>query len=66
VDLKADRKAGVLQVLAAHAEPSARKDTAEALAAELALMAGWLGLESVRAAPNGDLAGSLSQALVAT
>jgi uncharacterized protein YcaQ len=35
VDLKADRKAGVLRVLSAHREPGANAATASALAAEL-------------------------------
>ncbi|MCI3134289.1 winged helix-turn-helix domain-containing protein [Phenylobacterium aquaticum] len=63
VDLKAERKAGVLAVLAAHAEPGAGPDTAAALAAELRLMAGWLGLGDVRVAPKGDLAPALADAL---
>ncbi|HMO00760.1 MAG TPA: crosslink repair DNA glycosylase YcaQ family protein [Miltoncostaeaceae bacterium] len=63
VDLKADRAAGALLVRAAHAEPGeATGATAEALAAELALMAGWLGLGSVRVAPRGDLAPLLEAA----
>ncbi|MEA2364451.1 MAG: uncharacterized protein QOD71_3596 [Thermoleophilaceae bacterium] len=45
VDLKADRRAGVLRVLAAHAEPHAPAETATALIEELHSMAGWLGLE---------------------
>ena len=45
VDLKADRKAGVLQVPAAWIEPAADQDeTAAALALELRRLAGWLGL----------------------
>jgi uncharacterized protein YcaQ len=63
VDLKADRKAGVLIVQASHAEPWATQDTPERLAAELKLMAGWLGLERVRAEPRGDLAEHLASAL---
>ena len=60
VDLKADRKAGVLVVQAAHAEPWADAQTIPALAAELRLMAGWLGLEAVRVEPRGDLADALA------
>ena len=60
VDLKADRKAGVLRVLSAHREPAANAATASALAAELRLMAGWLGLAGVAVAPSGDLASSLA------
>ncbi|WP_293900939.1 winged helix-turn-helix domain-containing protein [Phenylobacterium sp.] len=62
VDLKADRKAGVLVVQASHAEPWATKATAVNLAGELKRMAGWLGLERVRVEPRGDLAGALSDA----
>jgi uncharacterized protein YcaQ len=63
VDLKADRKAGVLVVLAAHSEPAANGETPRVLAAELELMAGWLGLNAVRIEPRGDLAASLAEAL---
>ena len=63
VDLKADRKAAVLLVQAAHAEADAPPHTAEALAAELALMAGWLGLGGVSVADRGDLAPALRPAL---
>src|SRR6185369_380199 len=41
VDLKADRAGGALRVQAAHAEPGAPDDTAEALTAELRRMASW-------------------------
>jgi len=60
VDLKADRKTGVLRVLAAYAEPGAPAETAEELAAELARLAGWLGLHTVVVEPRGDLAPALS------
>ena len=59
VDLKADRKAGKLLVLAAHAEPDANDDTATRLADELSLMASWLGLSGVEVRPTGDLAPAL-------
>jgi len=65
VDLKSDRQAGVLRVLGAYAEPGhppAR--VAEELAAELASMAGWLGLDDVVAAERGDLAALLRAALL--
>ncbi len=47
VDLKADRKAGVLLVQQAHLEPGAPPATAERLADELRLMASWLGLPDI-------------------
>jgi uncharacterized protein YcaQ len=59
VDLKADRSAGVLRVHSAFAEPDAPEETAAELAAELRLMAGWLGLDSVSAAHKGDLSTAL-------
>jgi uncharacterized protein len=62
VDLKADRAAGVLRVQAAHTEPDAPPETAEALAAELASMAAWLELGDVVVAPRGDLAAALERA----
>ena len=64
VDLKADRKAGVLLVPAAWLEPDADPgETAAALAAELRRLAGWLGLSAVAPPSRGDLAGPLSAAL---
>jgi uncharacterized protein YcaQ len=60
VDLKADRKAGALRVQASHAEPWATADTPARLAAELRLMAAWLGLERVVVEPRGDLAEALA------
>jgi uncharacterized protein YcaQ len=59
VDLKADRKAGVLLVQAAWREPDATADTAARLAGELKLMAGWLGLGGVEVVGKGDLAEAL-------
>ncbi len=59
VDLKADRSAGVLRVHSAFAEPDAPDETAAELAAELRLMAGWLGLDSVSVARKGDLCTAL-------
>jgi uncharacterized protein YcaQ len=65
VDLKADRKAGVLLVQASHAEPEADGETPARLAAQLAAMAGWLGLELERVVvkPRGDLARALADVL---
>jgi uncharacterized protein YcaQ len=63
VDLKADRKAGVLQVPGAFEEPGAPVHTASALAAELIRLAGWLGLSAVAPPARGDLARRLGQAL---
>jgi uncharacterized protein len=63
VDLKADRAAGVLRVRSAWAEPSAPGDTAPELAAELELMAQWLGVNDVLVEPAGDLAPALAQAM---
>ncbi len=48
VDLKADRKTGVLLVRQLHFEGGfAREKTESALAGELGALANWLGLESV-------------------
>jgi len=63
VDLKADRKAGLLLVQAAHAEENAPADTAGHLAEELGLMAQWLGLGGVCVADRGDLAPALRRAV---
>jgi uncharacterized protein YcaQ len=63
VDLKADRKAGRLLVQAAHAQPAANGETPAQLAAELTLMAGWLGLADVEVKPSGDLSAALAAAV---
>jgi len=65
VDLKADRKTGLLLVRSAYAEPGAPPETAEELAAELERLAGWLGLHTVVVEPRGDLAPALSTAVAA-
>jgi uncharacterized protein YcaQ len=59
VDLKADRQAGLLRVVAAYAEEHAPPETAAELAAELGVLAGWLRLGAVVVEPRGDLAGPL-------
>jgi uncharacterized protein len=70
VDLKSDRQAGVLLVQGAFAEvepayPDLDRVAAE-LAAELAVTASWLGLDSgVEVRPNGDLAPALAAAVAA-
>ena len=73
VDLKADRRAGVLLVQAAHRAPGQPDGVpdgavAEALAAELRLMASWLALDDVAPGPSahGDLLPPLTPALAAT
>ena len=64
VCLKADRQAGVLRANASHHEAGADPaETAEAMAAELRLLAGWLGLDGVAAGPSGNLARALRGAL---
>jgi uncharacterized protein YcaQ len=63
VDLKADRRAGVLRVVAAFAEQHAPEETAAELAAELGALAGWLGLGAIEVGSRGDLAGPLRAAV---
>jgi len=64
VDLKADRQAKVLRVRAAWAEDGTDHDeAASALAAELELLAGFLGLQDVAVEDRGNLAPSLRLAL---
>jgi uncharacterized protein YcaQ len=66
VDLKAERRSGLLLVQGAYAEPGAPPETAEELAAELERLAGWLGLHTVVVAPRGDLARALTAAVAST
>ena len=63
VDLKADRKAGVLRVQAAWREPDTDAQTPAALAEELRRTARWLALERVEVAGHGDLATALIDSL---
>lgn len=60
IDLRADRRAGVLRVHAAYAEPGAPPQTAAELFEELQLMQGWLGLERIEVTPAGDLGSALA------
>jgi len=63
LDLKADRQAATLRVLAAHAEPGGRAvASVDRIAAELGSMATWLGLERVEVERSGDLSGPLRTA----
>ena len=60
VDLKADRAASALLVRGAYLEPGVPDAlAAEELAEELALMAGWLGLERIVVEGRGELAPAL-------
>ncbi len=64
VDLKADRQRRVLMVPGAFAELGVPVvDVADALAAELALMATWLQLDSIEVGDRGDLASHLRAAV---
>lgn len=63
VDLKADRRGGVLVVPGVFAEPGAPSETASELAVELRRLAGWLGLSDVAAPARGDLAAGVAAAV---
>ena len=64
VDLKADRRAGRLLVQAAWIEEGADSArVARALAGELAILAGWLGLSEIAVRPRGDLSRPLARAV---
>lgn len=64
VDLKADRKKGVLSVPAAHREPgSDGRLVAGELAEELQRMAGWLQLDRIEVGVSGNLSRGLRTAL---
>ena len=66
VDVKADRKDGVLRVLASWREGDAGGDAAEALAVELDRAARWQGLGEVVVELRGDLAPELRAAVART
>jgi hypothetical protein len=62
VDLKSDRQRGALLVQAAFAQDGVdRAKVAAELAAELRLVASWLGLEELAVARRGDLSGELAE-----
>jgi uncharacterized protein YcaQ len=64
VDLKADRKAGRLLVLAAHDEPGVHAgECADALAGELRVLSEWLCLDSIGVTRNSAFARELATAL---
>ena len=67
VDLKAERTEGKLLVLAAYAEPGVKQgDVAEALAAELRVVARWLGLGAgIEVSSTGNLSRPLRGAILA-
>ncbi|WP_297344239.1 crosslink repair DNA glycosylase YcaQ family protein [Amnibacterium sp.] len=64
VDLKSDRKAGVLLVQAAWLEPGEQPEAvAERLAPVLEAATRWQGLGAIEVVPRGDLAPALARAL---
>ena len=64
VDLKSDRAATSLRVLASYLEPTAKaRSVAGPLATELHAMAAWLGLDSVHVERKGDFAHALAAAI---
>jgi uncharacterized protein len=66
VDLKADREASRLRVIASYLEPHAhetRDAVADALAKELRTMAAWLGLSGVHIGSRGNFARPLGAAV---
>jgi len=60
-DVKADRPASVLRVLATFAQPGAPPETAAEMLEEFKLMQSWLGLEQMEVAPSGDLGPALAK-----
>jgi uncharacterized protein YcaQ len=67
VDLKAERREGKLLVLAAYTEPLVKqREVAEALAAELRVLATWLGLDrGIDVGSRGNLSRPLRGAILA-
>jgi uncharacterized protein len=66
VDLKADRHRSTLMAKGAFGEPGIpAADVVTAMAAELRLMATWLGLEHVEVGTRGDLSSALRSAVAA-
>jgi len=63
VDLKSDRKAGVLRVQSAWSEPGAPAETAARLVPVLWRAAAWQGLGGIEVADRGDLAPALRSEL---
>ncbi len=64
IDLKADRKAGVLRVRGSYTQDGADPvRVARELTGSLVEMAEWLGLDDIAVEPKGDLAADLSAAV---
>jgi uncharacterized protein YcaQ len=66
VDLKSDRKAGILRVQSAWSEATAPVETAARLAPVLRNAAAWQGLDDIVVADRGDLAHALRSELAAS
>lgn len=66
IDLKADRKPGILRVQSAWAETAAPADTAERVAGLVRSAADWQGLGEITVTERGNLAGALAAELGAT
>lgn len=63
IDLKSDRKAGVLLVQHAWLEPGSTAGVAERIAPLLRSAAAWQGLDRIEVVPRGDLAPALTAEL---
>jgi uncharacterized protein YcaQ len=63
VDLKADRRAGVLRVQGAYAESGAPAETPDELATELRSLAGWHDLDDVAVGTRGYIGAALRHAV---